>query len=248
MPKPSQTMLDKLAETFKSTGNTAPFREMKLRGEFNDPLNYTVRQRISMEGAPERAYMAVPQTGVGRGIKLTPERRIYQRGIEARLYPKKIAADEQVDELYNRREGFQDEWNDAVSDAKESMRGDWESDLDYQEFQDVDPYYLEVEAPSTDLRDYWPSSARTPEEIGEDFESAQDAYYDAKEAQRRIYGIRGIMDEQMLTPRYRNYQRAMRQRQENAQMGRLNAAIMNLYRQGYSMPEIREILRNQRIR
>lgn len=32
MPKPNQTMLDRLAQTFKSTGNTAPFRGMRIRG------------------------------------------------------------------------------------------------------------------------------------------------------------------------------------------------------------------------
>lgn len=201
-----------------------------------------------MEGAPELAYMAVPQNGVGREIKLTPERVKYQRGIEARLYPKKVAADELLYEWKTNRETIQNEWDDAISAAKESMRDDWESGLDYQAFEDVDPYYLEVDAPATDLREYWPGYARSPEEIADEFDSAQDAYYDAKDAQRRIYSTRGIMDEQMLTPRYRNYQRAMRQRQENAQIGRLNAAIMNLYRQGYSMPEIREILRNRRMR
>lgn len=248
MPKPNQTMLDKLAETFKSVGKPAPFRGMKIRGEFNDPLNYTTQQRILMQGAPELSYMAVPQNGVGKDIKLTPERKIYQRGIEARLYPKKVAADEQVDEMYDNRDRIQEEWNEAVDDAKESMRDDWDSALSFQDFEDVDPYALEVDAPTTDLREYWPGYARSPEEIGEEFESAEQAYYDAKDAQKRIYSTRGIMDEQVQTPRYRNYQRAMQQREDNARLGRLNAAIMNLYRRGYSMPEIREILRNQRIR
>lgn len=247
MPKPNQTMLDRLAATFKSTGNTAPFRGMELRGKFNDPLNYTIRQRLSMEGAPERAYMAVPQNGVGNQIKLTPEREVYQKGIDARLFPKMRKADELVNDRYDDMDLIKDEWTDAIDEAKESMREDWESGLDYQGFDDVDPYYLEVDAPTTDLREYWPSDRRTPEEIYDDYDAAQDAYYAAKDEQRRLRSPQARMLEQMLTPRYRNYQRAMRQRQENAQMGRLNAAIMNLYRRGYSMPEIREILRNQRM-
>lgn len=235
MPKPNQTMLDKLAETFKSMGKTAPFREMKLHGEFTDPM---IKAQVNQKLAGNKIFKLDPSWR-------TPERVKYQRGIEARLYPKKVAADELVDETFDNRETIRNEWNDAISDAKESMRDDWESSLDYQAFEDVDPYYLEVDAPTTDLREYWPGYARSPEEIGDEFNAAQDAYYDAKDAQRRIYSTRGIMDEQMLTPRYRRYQRAMRQREENARLGRLNAAIMNLYRRGYSMPEIREILRRQ---
>lgn len=233
MPKPNQTMLDKLAETFKSMGKKKP--EIIQQTTARDPLGYTL---------PQRGIM----TSIGAMPPMDPERRIYQRGIEARLYPKKTAADELLDEANTNLETIQGEWNDAIADAKESMRDDWESGLDYQAFEDVDPYYLEVDAPATDLREYWPGYARSPEEIADEFNSAQDAYYDAEDAQRRIYSTRGIMDEQMLTPRYRNYQRAMRQRQDNARVGRLNAAIMNLYRQGYSMPEIREILRNRRMR
>lgn len=236
MPKPSQTMLDRLAATFKSTGKKKP--EIIQQTTFRDPLGYTMEQRRAITRNPQRFQK----------LDMTPERRIYQRGIEARLYPKKVAADELLDEANTNRDMIRDEWNDAISDAKEAMREDWESCLDYQAFEDVDPNYLEVDAPSTDLGEYWPGSARTPEEIGESFDAATDAYWDAKEAQRRIYSPRGIMDEQMLTPRYRNYKRAMRQRQENARVGRLNAAIMNLYRQGYSMPEIREILRNRGMR
>lgn len=233
MPKPNQTMLDRLAETFKSMGNKKP--EIIQETTIRDPLGYNLVQRHF-------------GTKWGKIPSMTPERQIYQRGIEARLEPKKIAAEDLVNEKFDYRDEIEDEWKDAVDDAKESMKEDWESGLDYQAFEDVDPNYLEVDAPSTDLRDYWPSSARSPEEIGESFESAQDAYFDAIDARKRIYGIQGIMDEQMMTPRYRNYQRAMRQREENARLGRLNAAIMNLYRLGYSMPEIREILRNQRIR
>lgn len=245
---PAPTKLDKLAQIFKSTGNTAPFRGMRIRGEFNDPLNYTIRQRISMEGAPELAYMAVPQNGVGREIKLTPEREVYQKGIAARMQPKYLKADEDVSDAYDVMASYNDEWREAVEEAKSDMAEDWTSTLDYQDFEDVDPNYLEVDAPSTNLREYWPIFARTPEAIGEDFDAAQDRYYAAKDVQSGLRRPEAWMQEQTMTPRYRNYQRAMRQRQENAQIGSLNAAIMNLYRQGYSMPEIREILRNRRIR
>lgn len=238
MPKPNQTMLDKLAETFKSTGKTAPFREMKLHGEFTDPM---IKAQVNQKLAGNKIFKLDPSWR-------TPERVKYQRGIEARLYPKKIAADEAVYEAYNLRDEYENEWRDAVDEAKENMKEDWETGLDDQQFEDVDPYYMEVAEPSTDLRDYWPGSSRTPQEIADSYNEAEENYCKMKDAQSYIYGPEAIMREQTMTPRYRNYQRAMRQRQDNARVGRLNAAIMNLYRQGYSMPEIREILRNQRMR
>lgn len=233
MPKLNQTMLDRLVDAFKGGSQHKP--EIIQQTTFRDPLGYTMEQRRAITRNPQHFQK----------LDMTPERRIYQRGIEARLYPKKIAADELLDEANENRDRIQDEWKDAVDDAKESMREDWETGLDYQAFEDVDPYYLEVDEPSTDLREYWPSYARSPEEIGESFNSAQDAYYDAKDAQKRIYSTRGIMDEQLLTPRYRRYQDAMQRRDINRRAGRVNAAIMNLARQGYSLPEIREILRRQ---
>ena len=230
MPKVNSTLLDKLVDVFKGGSQRKP--EIIQATTIRDPLGYSMVQRRF-------------GTATGKLPSMTPERRIYQRGIEARLYPKKVAADELLDEANTNRDMIEDEWRDAIDEAKESMREDWESGLDYQTFEDVDPNYLEVDAPNTDLGEYWPSSARSPEEIGEAFDEATDAYWDAKEAQNRIYSTRGIMDEQLLTPRYRRYQEAMQRRDINRRAGRVNAAIMNLARQGYSLPEIREILRRQ---
>lgn len=236
MPKPNQTMLDKLAETFKSMGKTAPFREMKLHGEFTDPM---IKAQVNQKLAGNKIFKLDPSWR-------TPERVKYQRGIEARLYPKKVAADDELEEANREVEELEDEWNTGVENAKEDMMEDWRSTLDYEDFSDIDPDYLEVETPSTDLRDFW--SDRNPEEIYADYGQAQERAETAQDRYDYIYSPRAVMDEQVQTPRYRRYQRAMRQREENARLGRLNAAIMNLYRRGYSMPEIREILRNQRIR
>lgn len=236
MPKPNQTMLDKLAETFKSMGKPAPFREMKLHGEFTDPM---IKAQVNQKLAGNKIFKLDPSWR-------TPERVKYQRGIEARLYPKKVAADSELYEANREVEELEDEWNTGVENAKEDMMEDWRSTLDYEDFSDIDPDYLEVETPSTDLRDFW--SDRNPEEIYADYGQAQERAETAQDRYDYIYSPRAVMDEQMMTPRYRRYQQAMRQREENARLGRLNAAIMNLYRQGYSMPEIREILRSQRIR
>lgn len=224
MPKPNKTMLDQLASMMKASGGKKP--AIIQATTVRDPLSGSI---------------------VGRKVtSFTPERLKYQEGIDARLLPRMSKADELVNERYDDMNTFKDEWSEAVDEAKEYMRDDWEAGLDDQVFEDVDPYSLEVDAPSMDLRDYWPDYKRTPEQIYEDYDAAQDAYYAAKDEQHMLRSPQARMLEQTMTPRYRNYQRAMMQREENARVGRLNAAVMNLARQGYSLPEIREILRNQR--
>lgn len=157
------------------------------------------------------------RAGMKKFADMTPERRIYQRGIEARLYPKKVAADSELDEANREVEELEDEWNTGVENAKEGMMEDWRSTLDYEDFSDIDPDYLEVETPSTDLRDFW--SDRNPEEIYADYGQAQERAETAQDRYDYIYSPRAVMDEQVQTPRYRNYQRAMQQREANKRMG-----------------------------
>lgn len=239
MPKPNQTMLDQLVKTFKSTGNTAPFREMKLHGEFTDPM---IKARVNQQLAGNKLIKVDPSWR-------TPERIKYQRGIEAIQNRNLMKAQNELDDLESDKEFLQSQWDDAVEEAKDAMAEDWRTGLDNQRFREIDPYYLEVEDPSTDLADYWPDDGyMSPREFGQRAKRLDEDISEWED----IVGHRESpvyrMELQRQSPRYRNYQRAMRQRQENAQMGRLNAAIMNLYRRGYSMPEIREILRNQRMR
>ena len=184
----------------------------------------------------------------GTARKMRPEREVYQQGIEARLYPKKIAADEAVDEAYNLRDEYETEWRDAVDEAKENMKEDWESSLDYASFDDMDPYDLKVGEPSTDLGEYWPGSSRTPREIADSYNEAKENYYRMQDAQRYIYGPEAIMREQTMTPRYRNYQRAMQQRAANMAMGRdlsrrYAIAYNNLLRRGLTPAEARMYMR-----
>ena len=228
MPKPNKTLLDQLASMMKASGRKKP--EIIQATTIRDPLGYTIEQRRT----------------VGKNLDMTPERQFYQKGIDARVNAKMNKADKLVNERYDDLDTFQNEWNDAVDDAKEYMREDWAAGLDDRTFEDVNPYYLEVDAPSMNLRDYWPDYRRTPEEIYEDYDAARDAYNAARNEQRMLQCPESRMPEQMLTPRYRRYQDAMMQRAENARLGRINAAVMNLARQGYSMPEIREILREGR--
>ena len=184
----------------------------------------------------------------GTARRMTPEREVYQKGIEARMQPKYLKADEDVNEAYDVMDAYKDEWGSAVDDAKEYMKEDWEMGLDDQRFEDVDPYYMEVDAPSTNLRDYWPNDARTPDEIYSDFDAAQDRYYAAKDVQRDLRRPEAWMQEQTMTPRYRNYERAMQQRAANMAMGRdlsrrYAIAYNNLLRRGLTPAEARMYMR-----
>ena len=184
----------------------------------------------------------------GTARRMTPEREVYQKGIEARMQPKYLKADEDVNNAYDEMDVYKDEWSSAVDDAKESMKEDLESTLDYQGFDDVDPYYLEVDAPSTNLKDFWPDDARTPDEIYSDFDAAQDRYYAARDVQRDLRRPEAWMQEQTMTPRYRNYERAMQQRAANMAMGRdlsrrYAIAYNNLLRRGLTPAEARMYMR-----
>ena len=232
------TVLDRLIKEGKikpRLGST----EMQ-KGFVHDPLNFPIgTHRAIKESEGPRA---------NRILSMTPERQVYQQGIEARMQPKYVKADEDVNEAYDVMDEYKDEWDSAIEDAKESMREDWESGLNYQGFDDVDPDYLEVETPQTDLREYWPGNARTPDEIYSDYDAAQDVYYAAKDAQRGLRRPEAWMQEQTMTPRYRNYQRAMQQRAANMAMGRdlsrrYAIAYNNLLRRGLTPAEARMYMR-----
>ena len=185
----------------------------------------------------------------GTARKMTPERQVYQQGIDARIAPRHEAAMQKRSDAYDLKDQYKEEWYDAVEEAKSDMADDWASTLDDQNFDKVDPDILEdVEPPSNNLRDYWPSDARNPDEIYEDFDAAQDAYYAARDAERELFTPRYRMQEQTMTPRYRNYQRAMQQRAANMAMGRdlsrrYAIAYNNLLRRGLTPAEARMYMR-----
>lgn len=244
MPKPNQTMLDQLVKTFKSTGNTAPFREMKLHGEFTDPM---IKARANQQLAGNKLIKVDPSWR-------TPERVKYQRGLDVLQQKGVDRAEEELADLRDDYDTLQSEFDDAFEEAKSDMLEDWRYGVDDETALDLregfDPAWdLKVSEPNTNINDYWPSDYDTPEEFlnkADHLDTDIDEWEGIVDYRRDDPRYR--MELQRQSPRYRNYQRAMRQRQENAQVGRLNAAIMNLYRRGYSMPEIREILRNQRMR
>lgn len=238
------TILDRLAREGKI--KSPPARDLRFRGEFFDPLNYTTQQRISMEGAPELAYMAIPQNGVGRDIKLTPEREVYQRGLQA-IRNKELA---DVDDRYNATESMladlQSDFEESYNDAYEAMKGD------LFDGRDIAPLLNEGFDPRDDLnmgsledvnlRDYWPSYTRSPDEYASEAEDYVDQMKGFTRRAAYLESPEHWMELQSQSPRYRNYQRAMEQRAANKAVGRdlsrrYATAVRNLVRRGLSPEE-----------
>lgn len=230
------TVLDRLIKEGRI--KEAPFREMKLHGEFTDPM---IKARANQQLAGNKLIKLDPSWPA-------PERVKYQQGIEARMQPKYLKADENVNETYENMDAFKDEWNDQVEQAKEDMLSDWQDELENAATDEPYGYSLEVEPQSTDLRDYWPSSGRDPDEIINDYDIAQDRYFSARDERNYLRTPGAWMQEQTMTPRYRNYQRAMQQRAANMAMGRdlsrrYAIAYNNLLRRGLTPAEARMYMR-----
>lgn len=235
MPKVNPTLLDRLIGEGKIVSRKP---EIIQATTIRDPLGYSMVQRRF-------------GTMAGKMPSMTPERKIYQEGIEARISPRIKEAREKRGEAYDLKDQYENEWLEAVDEAKSDMADDWASTLDYQDFDEVNPDILEdVQLPSSNLRDYWPSGARTPDEIYEDYDAAQDAYYAAKDAEEELFTPRYRMREQTMTPRYRRYQEAMQQRAANKRYGHmiareearrrsLDAYMRDMLRSGMTMEDVR---------
>lgn len=240
MPKPNKTMLDKLAETFKSMGKGKP--EIIQETTIRDPLSWNLLNRKHA-------------TLDNKLPSMTPERQTYQNGLGALVDAKKKPILEKYDNASDELEDVQNEFEEAFDEAKEGLVEDIRSDMNYFEAPMIRYGFdagwrgdLSPEFEERSLADYWPSRFKEPEWYNDRGYELDDLMNEYEERLNYMDEPEYRMELQRQTPRYRNYQRAMRQREDNARVGRLNAAIMNLARQGYSLPEIREILRNQRIR
>jgi hypothetical protein len=232
------TVLDRLIKEGKikpRLGST----EMQ-EGFVRDPLNFPIKTHKAI-----REYEGPRANKI---LSMTPEREVYQQGIEARMQPKYLKADENVNETYENMDAFKDEWNESVAQAKEDMLSDWQDELENAATDEPYGYSLEVEPQSTDLRDYWPDYGRGPDEIINDFDAAQDRYFSARDERNYLRTPGAWMQEQTMTPRYRNYQRAMQQRAANMAMGRdlsrrYAIAYNNLLRRGLAPAEARMYMR-----
>lgn len=234
MPKPNKTMLDKLVDVFQEGSKRKP--EIIQQTAWRDPLGYTMEQRRYFERHPDRHQK----------LDMTPQREVYQKGIDEVRRANIRSLKEQSRGLNDDLEELQDDFNSAWDEAREDLISDIDGTYAPELERQFDPdYYMTLDMPSGDIRDYWPSSTYTPDEF-------------AAQA-NRIYDDMDVLDDKMdymrtpeyrmelqhQSPRYRRYQEAMQGRDINRRAGRVNAAIMNLARQGYSLPEIREILRRQ---
>lgn len=230
MPKPTQTMLDRLAETFKSMGKKKP--EIIQQTTIRDPLGYSIVQRRF-------------GTATGKMPSMKPERQAYQEGLESLRGQKMKPIQEEKIDARERFKELQDDFEDAYSDAYESWQDEINSNVPDQApileygFSPDDLYFR---APEADLRDYWPPYAKYYDVFEREADDLRDEIAAIDDRMDYTRSPEYIQQLQTQTPRYRNYQRAMMQRAENARVGRLNAKIMHLARMGYSLPEIRAML------
>lgn len=238
MPKLNKTMLDRLASMMKAYGGKKPaiIQETALR----DPLGYTIEQRRTIGRNPEHFQK----------LDMTPQREVYQRGLEnVRERNIRPILSERTDKR-GELSDIQKEFNRAAREAHAGMRDEY-----YDRLENYEPANIrggvydeefEIDVPSSnDLRDYWPDDYNSPDWYSDKGEELDEELNVIEDRLNYAHSPEYLMQLQRQTPRYRRYQDAMRQREENARLGRLNAKIMNLARQGYSMPEIREILRMQ---
>lgn len=237
MPKLNKTMLDQLASMMKASGSKKPAIIQEI--DWRDPLGYTIEQRRAIARNPEHFQK----------LSMTPNRKRYQEGIDALIDARKRPIREKYEDVSGELEDVQNEFGEAFDEAKEGLVEDIRSDMNYFEAPDIQYGFdtdfrgdLFPDLPERSLEDYWPSRFKAPGwyndrgyELGDLMDEYESQLHYMETPEHR-------MEVQRQSPRYRNYQRAMMQRAENVRLGRLNAKIMSLARQGYSMPEIREIL------
>lgn len=241
------TILDRLVLQGKI--KPSPSRDLRVRGEFFDPLNYTTQQRISMQGAPELAYMAIPQNGVGRDIKLTPERQVYQRGLKNQFWKRENQLRQEQDEAMDRVDDLQQSYESDFNDARDRLAGDVSDEIQGWDPEEISPYDVNgYESPNYSLEDYWEGEYPLSEyndlmaEADDKFNEAAGRFIDWQHS--------GMRELQLNSPRYRNYQRAMQQRAANKRMGHQLSrmwgdAYQRLRARGLSDAEARMFIRER---
>lgn len=233
MPKLNQTMLDKLVDVFKSGSQRKP--EIVQATTIRDPLGYSMVQRRF-------------GTATGKMPSMVPEREVYQQGLESlRRKKMKPIREEEIDARERFKE-LQDDFEEAYGDAYKRWQDDVNSivpdEAPMLEYG-FEPDDLNFHIPGADLRDYWPGYAKYYDVFEREADDLRDEIAAIDDRMDYACSPEYIQQLQTETPRYRRYQEAMQRRDINRRAGRVNAAIMNLARQGYSLPEIREILRRQ---
>lgn len=185
----------------------------------------------------------------------TPDRLKYQNGIGSIQGRNVMKAQNQLDDFEEDKEALESQWSDAVDEAKDAMYDDWRNTLDYNDFSDIDPDYLEVEEPALDLRDFWNDiDYPTPDEFRDKAERLDEEIDEWGDIVEHRESPEYRMELQRQSPRYRNYQRAMADRAANQRLGHQIARykaevqrsqIMRLRQMGYSPAQIRAMMTGQ---
>lgn len=236
MPKVNKTMLDKLVDVFKSGSQRKP--EIIQATTIRDPLGYSMVQRRF-------------GTATGKLPSIVPDRKRYQLGLDAVRDSREAPLGEKMEGYKEELSNFQSEFEDAVDEAKEMYIDDLSTEVNSIDAPDIrygfDPDYdLDPSVTQNTLVDYWPSGVYNEPKWYSDKGAELDDLINEYEGRiDYMHTPEHRMELQRQSPRYRRYQDAMQRRDINRRAGRVNAAIMNLARQGYSLPEIREILRRQ---
>lgn len=229
MPKPNKTMLDKLVDVFKEGSQRKP--EIIQATTIRDPLGYSMVQRRFGARA-------------GKMPSMTPERQMYQQGLNDIFSKRESELRGLQDEAMERVDRLQELYEDDFRVARDRLAEDISDDITALDPADFSVYDATNYEPGRySLADYWDGEYSLPE-YDDLMTEADDAYNEAA-GNLMDWQHGGMQSLQRQAPRYRRYQEAMQHRDINRRAGRVNAAIMNLARQGYSLPEIREILRRQ---
>lgn len=186
------------------------------------------------------------RAGMGRFANMTPERQVYQRGLQA-IRDNELAA---VNDRYRTSEGmltelqsdFEDSYDDAYAEMKEDLfTGRDEAPSLAEGFSPQDDLNIGI-VKDVDLRDYWPPYARSPDEYASEAEDYVDQMKGFTGRAAYLESPEYLMELQSHSPRYHNYQRVMEQRAANKAVGRdlsrrYATAVRNLVRRGLSPEE-----------
>lgn len=229
MPKVNQTMLDKLVDAFKGGSQRKP--EIIQATTIRDPLGYSMVQRRF-------------GTMAGTLPSMKSEGKMYQQGLNDIFSKRESELQGLQDEAMERVDRLQELYEDDFRVARDRLAEEISDDITALDPADFSVYDATNYEPGRySLADYWDGEYSLPEY--DDLMTEADNAYNEAAGNLMDWQHGGMQSLQRQTPRYRRYQEAMQRRDINHRAGRVNAAIMNLARQGYSLPEIREILRRQ---